>query len=127
MTTISTTGGSPQAAVFLNGTGAPLQGAGAASPQAIPTIELPKQTTSVTPEKPLGNEAFKKMFDAVQQKLSAAAPSLDFSIDSGSGQTVIKVMDPATKDVIRQIPSEEVLKLNQEITSMQGMLLNKKA
>src|SRR5437016_2994263 len=34
---------------------------------------------------------------------------LQFSIDENSGQTVIKVIDPETKEVIRQIPAEETL------------------
>jgi flagellar protein FlaG len=35
---------------------------------------------------------------------------LHFSIDDDSGQTVIKVMDLATQQVIRQIPNEEALR-----------------
>lgn len=35
---------------------------------------------------------------------------LHFSVDSDSGQTVIKVMDLATQQVIRQIPNEEALR-----------------
>ena len=35
---------------------------------------------------------------------------LHFSVDNDSGQTVIKVMDLATQQVVRQIPNEEALK-----------------
>ena len=35
---------------------------------------------------------------------------LHFSVDNDSGQTVIKVMDLATQQVIRQIPNEEALR-----------------
>ena len=35
---------------------------------------------------------------------------LHFSVDSDSGQTVIKVMDLATQQVVRQTPNEEALK-----------------
>ncbi len=35
---------------------------------------------------------------------------LHFSVDQDSGHTVIKVMDLATQQVIRQIPNEEALK-----------------
>lgn len=36
---------------------------------------------------------------------------LQFSIDEKTGRTVIKVLDSETKEVIRQIPPEEVLSL----------------
>lgn len=36
---------------------------------------------------------------------------LNFSIDRASGRTVIKVVNPNSGEVIRQIPSEEVLKM----------------
>ncbi len=35
---------------------------------------------------------------------------LHFTVDDDSGQTVIKVMDLATQQVIRQIPNEEALR-----------------
>jgi uncharacterized FlaG/YvyC family protein len=32
-------------------------------------------------------------------------------MDQGSGRTVVRVVNPETQEVIRQIPTEEVLKL----------------
>ncbi|MEM7082001.1 MAG: flagellar protein FlaG [Pseudomonadota bacterium] len=34
---------------------------------------------------------------------------LQFEIDSDSGTTVVKVVDPETEEVVRQIPSEEAM------------------
>lgn len=34
---------------------------------------------------------------------------LQFEVDSDSGQTVVKVIDPETEEVVRQIPSEEAV------------------
>lgn len=34
---------------------------------------------------------------------------LQFEIDSDSGQTLIKVIDPETDEIVRQIPSEEAV------------------
>ncbi len=42
---------------------------------------------------------------------------LHFSIDDDSGQTVIKVMDLATQQVIRQIPNEEALRAARSLDS----------
>ena len=40
---------------------------------------------------------------------------LSFSVDESSGRTVVRVLDSETKEVVRQIPSEEVLKLAQQL------------
>lgn len=45
--------------------------------------------------------------------------SLSFMLDETSGRSVIKVMDKATEQVIRQIPSEELLKVAQDIKRLQ--------
>ena len=40
---------------------------------------------------------------------------LNFSIDEQTGRTVVKVIDHETKDVIRQIPAEEILALARRV------------
>lgn len=60
-------------------------------------------TNMVTTEK-LG-EAVRE----INESLQAVQRELQFSVDEDSGQTVIKVTDLATKEVIRQIPNEEAL------------------
>lgn len=40
---------------------------------------------------------------------------LEFSVDETSGRTVIKVVDLETKEVIRQIPGEEALRVAQKL------------
>ncbi|ALS99085.1 flagellar protein FlaG [Lacimicrobium alkaliphilum] len=44
---------------------------------------------------------------------------LDFSVDEDSQRRVIRVLDAETGDVIRQIPSDEVLKLAERIKELQ--------
>ena len=54
---------------------------------------------------------------------------LDFYIDEPTGQTVITVRDRETDQVIRQIPSEEILAVAERINEMQqaGLLMQGKA
>ena len=49
---------------------------------------------------------------------------LQFSIDDFSGRTVITVLDSKTEEIIRQIPSDEVLALAKNIASMKGVLFS---
>lgn len=44
--------------------------------------------------------------------------SLQFSVDEELGRTVVKVLDSETEEVIRQIPSEEVLTIARNIRDM---------
>ena len=53
--------------------------------------------------------------------------ALHFSVDEGSGRTVIRVIDPETAEVIRQIPPEEVLNLARQLEGSGGALLRTRA
>lgn len=57
--------------------------------------------------------------------------NLQFDVDDDSGHTVIRVVDSETDEVIRQIPSEEVLALARHLKGMneaeQGLFLKEKA
>lgn len=52
---------------------------------------------------------------------------LQFSVDEDSGRTVIKVIDSETNNVIRQIPSEQVLELARHFSSGEGLNLRERA
>ena len=52
---------------------------------------------------------------------------IQFSLDEDTGKTVVKVIDLATKDVIRQFPSEEMLAIAKAIDQMKGLLVQQKA
>jgi len=53
---------------------------------------------------------------------------LQFSVDDESGKTVIKVIDSESKEVIRQIPEEVLLKVARSIEeSLEGSLLEVEA
>jgi flagellar protein FlaG len=68
--------------------------------------------------------AVKKMNDA----MLGSSQSLQFSIDEDSKDIVVKVIDQSTKEVVRQIPSEEALQIAKSIDKMQqGLLINQTA
>lgn len=48
---------------------------------------------------------------------------LQFTVDDASGRTVIKVLDTETKEVIRQIPPEELLRIATYLTGNGGSSL----
>ena len=82
--------------------------------------------SSQPPQKLASADELKHATEELQRRIQAVSPELQFSVDQDSGRTIIKVTDKATNEVIRQIPSEEVLKLNKELDRLQGLLLNHK-
>jgi flagellar protein FlaG len=69
-----------------------------------------------------------RIAEELQRRVHATAPELRFTVDQSSGRSVIQVTDPATNEVIQQIPSEEALHINQALDRFQqGLLLNRKA
>jgi len=65
-----------------------------------------------------------KVANSVMDSLSL---SLNFSVDHDLGKVVVKVMDSATKEVIKQIPSEEMLAIARALDKLQGLLVQAKA
>ena len=61
------------------------------------------------------------------QVVQASVRDLEFTVDDSSGKTVVKVVDRATKEVIRQIPSDEMLAIAESIERMQGLLVKQQA
>lgn len=53
--------------------------------------------------------------------------AVEFSVDKDSGELVVKVMDITTKEVIRQIPTEEMLDIAKALDKLQGLLIKQKA
>lgn len=68
-----------------------------------------------------------KAMEAVQKQIATVANNLQFSVDGDTGQTVVRVVDVITKEVIRQIPSEEFLALSKNLEKLQGLFLKAQA
>jgi flagellar protein FlaG len=79
------------------------------------------QTQQVAPAAPVldVNQAVQR----IQSYLKSVNHSLEFRVDSDSGRTVVSVLDVETGDLIRQFPSEEVLRLAQLAEEEQNVAL----
>lgn len=63
----------------------------------------------------------------VQTFVETMARDLQFSLDDESGVRVVKVVDRTTHEVIRQIPSEEIVAIAKALDNLQGLLFKEKA
>lgn len=107
---------------------APSQGnAGSASAQqspALPEVHLQAPPPQPAPSKEQVQQVVKEMKQLVEPRVPNG---LHFSIDDATGKTVVRVTDAQTGEMIRQIPSEELLAIAQSLDRMQGLLLRQKA
>lgn len=63
----------------------------------------------------------------LKEKLQDERRNLDFSVDDSTGEVVVKVLDGESGKLIRQIPSEEVLKLAKQLDDFRSLLFKAKA
>ncbi len=54
----------------------------------------------------------------VQKYLAKAPSELQFDVDKSSGRFLFKVVNPVTKEVIYQVPSEEVLAMARKLREL---------
>lgn len=92
-----------------------------AAPGAVPEAAQPAQAQAVVPEQSEGEppsaEALQAAVKQIESYLKGSERSLEFKVDEASGRTVISVRDAASGDLIRQIPSEEALRLARSLGS----------
>jgi flagellar protein FlaG len=98
----------------------------AAAPAAAAAPARPAKPAASTPADASVDE-LKKAVNAVNKSLDSRSQAIEFSIDETDKRPIIKVVDQQTKEVIRQIPTEEMLDIARALDKAQGLLINHKA
>ncbi len=70
----------------------------------------------------LAPESIQRAAELVEQYLQQTSRSLRFAVDADSGVNMFTVLDSNTGEVVRQVPSEEVLAAARYITEHAGEL-----
>jgi flagellar protein FlaG len=90
--------------------------------------QVAAQQASVAPVRPAPETAdVQKAVARAQEVLNRASANLKFAVDGDTGTMVVKVVDTETDQVIRQIPSEEMLAIARNIDRLQGLLVKQEA
>lgn len=101
---------------------------------SLPNSELVGPAQSLTPQPavsvntsigrvPTKDEVNQVLEDLIKRQQSSPT-SVQFSVDDTLDQVVIKVVDPATQKVIKQIPSEAILKMREDLLNYDQALAN---
>jgi flagellar protein FlaG len=104
-----------------------------ALPQARPAAPAPAPAASAAPAAPesKGSTVDQARLAAAVKELNKSLESrntgIEFSVDKEAHTTIVKVVDQSTKEVLRQIPTEEALEMAKALDKMQGMLIQNQA
>lgn len=91
-----------------------------AKPSA-PVVDVPPSAVQA-----VDSSQLKQALNNVNAFVQKISPELTFSLDEGTGIRVVKLVDQSTKEVIRQIPSEEMLSIASGLDKLQGLLIKHK-
>lgn len=83
--------------------------------------------SAVEADAPAAREQIEKAVSTLQEFAQSVKRDLNFSVDDGSGQVVVKVTDSSSGDIIRQIPSEEALQLAENLSEVRSLLFKAEA
>lgn len=114
--TVAATARAPHAA------GSPEQAAVPAELAAIATARAPDSQLHPQPANPAASQ-IDQALDEVRKAIAPVAQELMFSVDDDTGRAVIKIIDSSTDEVIKQIPSEEILAIAKALDKLQGLLV----
>lgn len=90
---------------------------------SVPVASSGAEATDQEATRPAVEKAVQLLSDFV----SSIRPEINFSIDEASGMHVVKIIDSQSNQVIRQIPSEEAVRLAQALDKLQGLFVKDKA
>ncbi len=91
-----------------------------ASGTALPVETPPKPELDERPE-------LERLAESISRFVKSMDRDLNFSVHEASGHTVIQVIDGETREVIKQIPSEEFLRMSEAIANGTALLLDTEA
>jgi len=90
----------------------------------VDALDLP--TPDVAPVT-LSRESAQALVKQISQQLEDSGRSLALSVDEVAGDIVTRVLNPNTGELVRSIPSEEMLRISRNLMSVEGLLINQSA
>lgn len=104
--------------------GAPVASAAQAvvAPAPVETTNAVRQPAAVP-----STEQVAQAVKDINKAMESLNQGIEFSLDEDVHRTVVKVIDQKTKEVLRQMPSEETLEIAKALDKLQGLLIKAEA
>jgi flagellar protein FlaG len=91
----------------------------------VATTEIKPSSVNETSQP--AREAVAKAAADLQEFVKSMGRNLNFSVDETTGYHVVKVVNPDTGELIRQLPSEELLKISRDFQRLNNVLVSQRA
>jgi flagellar protein FlaG len=90
-------------------------------------VQAAENVQPALPQDPVDSARVGAAVDAINRKLEEGSQQLRFAVDGDSGKMIVRVVDTATNQVIRQIPSEVAIAISHSLEQLQGLLVRQRA
>ena len=77
--------------------------------------------------RPIEAQEVRKAASRLNKALESLHRDLAISVHEDSGKLIVKVIDPGTGEIVRQIPTERVLEVEESIDNIVGLFVNDRA
>ena len=107
---------------------APMQSEGARAAVALPAapkVTAPKHV-ELNFDEAKARKNLQEAVSALNDQMAATKTGLGFSVDESQNRPVVTVRNAETGEVVRQIPTDVVLRMGHSIDAMKGLMLNAK-
>ncbi|MGV8843784.1 MAG: flagellar protein FlaG [Pseudomonas sp.] len=97
---------------------------------AVPTLAataLAALNPALAEDKTSARAPLEQAVSSMQTFVQTISRDLNFSLDDSAGRMVVKVTDGATGELIRQMPTEEALRLAESLDSVRSLLFKAEA
>lgn len=96
-------------------------------PSSTPTQNQQTVDAPTTQGSAISRDQLNSAVKATKDFVGTVNSSLEFTVDDDTGTSVVKIIDKETKELIRQIPSEEMLTIAKALDTIKGLLVRQKA
>ena len=103
-----------------------IQSAGGQPLSVQNVAEMPDNKQTSAEKKTVSKASLDVAVKKLNEALETVMTEQRFEIDSELNRPIVKVVNSKTKEVIRQIPSEEAVRLSKNIGEMIGLLMDDK-
>jgi flagellar protein FlaG len=90
-------------------------------------ISTPMKSSGVGEAAQSTRIAIEKAAQELESFIHSMGRNINITVDGNTGYHVVTVSNPETGEVIRQMPSPELLKIAQSLPKFDGLFLNRKA
>lgn len=106
---------------------------------SLPPVSLPAEPKKPEPKPPSGvpasqqpgaqaqRIAVQKAAEQIDRKLAESFSDLRISIDDTLNRPVVRVVNASSGELVRQVPSEEALRIAKRLDALSGLLIRDKA